>query len=62
MSSSGVLSGTPTAAAMYTFTAKLSDSAVPPATLTLPVQAYINPPLDFGVTSRLPTGSVGVPY
>src|SRR5262249_12254031 len=62
MSSSGVLTGTPTAAAMYTFTAKLSDSANPPSALTLPVQAYINPPLDFGATSPLPTGVEGIPY
>jgi Putative Ig domain len=54
MTTAGVLSGTPTAAAMYTFTAKVSDNAMAQSTLTLPVQAYINPVLDFGTTSPLP--------
>ena len=62
MNSSGVLSGTPTAPANFTFTAKVSDSAGPPSMLTVPVQAYINPPLDFGATSPLPTGVEGIPY
>jgi uncharacterized protein (TIGR03437 family) len=63
MNTSGVLSGTPTAAGLHTFDVKVSDSGVPiQSSFTLTVQAYINPVLDFGITSPLPPGVVGIPY
>ena len=60
LSAAGQLSGTPTTAATFSFTAKVSDTAA--QSLTAPLQITIAPaPLTI-TTSILPNGRVGVTY
>jgi hypothetical protein len=58
----GVVSGTPTTAGTYNFTAKVTDSATPVThTATANLSIVTQPKLAF-TTSSLPSGSVGTAY
>ena len=58
-SSSGLISGTPTASGTTSFTAEVTDSAG--TTATAPLAITINAPLAI-TTTALPTGTVGTAY
>jgi hypothetical protein len=61
-SSSGVISGTPTVAGAYSFTATVTDSTTPtPKTASVNLNITINPQLII-TTTALPNGVVGGPY
>jgi Putative Ig domain len=60
--STGVISGTPTAFGTFNFTVKVTDSAPTPMTASGPLSITINnPPLTITTTS-LPNGQVGTAY
>lgn len=59
--STGEISGTPSVAGTYAFTAGVSDAQVPPDTAGKALSIYIPPDLVITTTS-LPDGRVGVPY
>ena len=61
LSSSGTISGTPTAAGMANFTVSATDSSTPPQTKTQALSITINPPLSITTTS-LPAGTVATAY
>jgi hypothetical protein len=61
MSSSGAISGTPTAAGPSTFTVKVTDGASTPVAVTQALSITIYSPLSIS-TSTLPNGAVGVFY
>jgi hypothetical protein len=61
LSSAGVLSGSPSASGIFTFTAHVSDSSVPAQTANLVQVLHVNTALS--ITSLvLPNATVGVPY
>jgi hypothetical protein len=61
LSSAGVLSGTPTASGLFSFTAKVTDAAA--QTATAPLQITIAPALlQITTTSPLPSGQVSGAY
>jgi hypothetical protein len=60
LSSAGQISGTPTAAGTFSFTAKATDAAA--QTATVPLQITIAPAPLMITTSTLPNGRVGVTY
>jgi hypothetical protein len=60
LSSAGLVSGTPTAAGTFNFTAKITDSAG--RTATAPLQITIAPAPLIITTSTLPNGVVGAAY
>jgi sugar lactone lactonase YvrE len=63
LSPSGVISGTPTAAGTSTFTAKVSDSAIPTAeSASVPVTITIAPRKLTVTTASLPAARVGTVY
>ena len=60
---SGVLSGTPTAAGTFTFTAQVTDSTSPtPQTATSTLSLTVGAALTVTTTSPLQSGMVGSPY
>ena len=61
LNSSGVVSGKPTTAGTYTFTAQVSDFSVPPKVASANFRIVIAPPLGLA-TSSLPNASVGMVY
>ncbi len=61
LSSAGLLSGTPTTAASYTFTVKVTDNGTPVQTQTQAFTVSIGAGLTVTTTS-LPNGTVGSPY
>jgi hypothetical protein len=61
LTSGGLLSGTPTAAGPFSFTAKVTDAGA--QTATAPLQITIAPaPLEITTTSPLPSGQVSMAY
>jgi hypothetical protein len=60
LSSNGLLSGTPAAAGVFTFTVSVTDSSATPQTATQTLTIAIN--TLFITTTALPDGIVGVPY
>ncbi|HUO29752.1 MAG TPA: putative Ig domain-containing protein [Bryobacteraceae bacterium] len=58
---SGVISGNPSGAGIYSFTVQLSDSATPPETATKAFVITISGPLNISTTS-LPNAEVSVAY
>lgn len=61
--STGVISGTPTAAGVFDFTVKVTDSATPAQSDQKPLSIIINnPPPPSITTASLPNGSVGTAY
>jgi hypothetical protein len=62
LSSSGVISGTPTAAGSTTFSLQAKDSATSAQTATLAATQVINPALAITTTSPLTPGIVGTAY
>lgn len=63
-STTGAITGTPTAAGVSPLTVKVTDSANPPVSMTIALSISINtvaPALSI-FTSSLPNGTVGVPY
>jgi hypothetical protein len=62
LSSSGVISGTPTATGTFNFTVKVTDSEQPPKSATANLSITINGPLAITTTSPLPAGVVNTPY
>ncbi|HET8925758.1 MAG TPA: kelch repeat-containing protein [Candidatus Acidoferrum sp.] len=60
LSSNGVLSGTPSSAGSFTFTASVSDSSSPVQTATQTLTIAVN--TLFITTTALPSGIVGVTY
>ena len=60
LSSAGVLSGTPTAAGTFSFTAKITDAAAQTATAAL--QIIIAPAPLMITTATLPNGEFGMAY
>jgi uncharacterized repeat protein (TIGR03803 family) len=61
LSTSGVISGTPTAAGTFSFTVQVRDSESPPATAIAPLSITIRSSLTITTTS-LPLGTVDIPY
>ena len=62
-SSTGVISGTPTAAATSDFTVQVADSSSPALTATKALSIVVNPPPPLSVTTAsLPSGSQGTAY
>lgn len=62
---SGQITGTPTAAGVFTFTPQIVDSAIPPQTATTaaPLSITVTAPPPLQITpSVLPGGSVATPY
>lgn len=59
--SSGLISGTPTAAGAFNFTVQVSDSESPPAAATAPLSITVQSVLSITTTS-LPPGTVNSPY
>ena len=57
LSDDGTISGTPTSAGTFTFSARLTDSSIPSQTATAPVQLTIVDPVKITTTS-LPDGTV----
>ncbi len=62
LSTSGVLSGTPTTAGSVSFTIQAKDSASSPKTATLMATLVVNPALAITTTSPLPTGLINSAY
>jgi hypothetical protein len=62
LNSSGVISGTPTAAGTFSFTLKVTDSGTPVQTATEALSIAISPSALTITTAALPGGSVGVSY
>ncbi len=60
LGSNGVLSGTPSSAGSFTFTASISDSSTPVQTATQTLTIAVD--TLFITTTALPGGMVGVPY
>ena len=60
LSSAGQISGTPTTAGTFSFTAKVTDAAA--QTATVPLQITIAPAPLIITTSTLPNGRIGVAY
>jgi len=60
LSSTGILSGTPSGAGSFTFTATVTDSSTPAQTATQTLTIAVN--TLFITTTALPSGIVGVPY
>ena len=61
LSSSGILSGTPTSTGNWVFTASLTDSSTPPMTATGVFGVRVVDPVKITMTS-FPNGQTGVPY
>jgi hypothetical protein len=61
LSSAGALTGTPTAAGSFTFTARVTDNSEPQQTATKALTLVIHPPLTI-VTTSLPNPADGVAY
>jgi hypothetical protein len=62
LASNGILSGTPTAAGTYSFTAQATDSGATPQTATAPLTLSISIGTLAVSTTSLPTGNVGTAY
>jgi Putative Ig domain len=62
-STTGAISGTPTASGQFSFTVQVSDSSTPPQTAQASFSLSVNP-LDGVVisTAALPSGTVGIAY
>ena len=61
-SSSGLISGTPTSAGSYTFTAKVTDASIPAQSLSQSVTITVYTGLTITSASPLPYGIVGQAY
>jgi len=63
LSSSGLLSGTPTTAGTYSFKVQVCDTETPPqCSQVTPFQITIYAPVVIGTSSPLPAGAVGIAY
>lgn len=60
--STGAISGTPTASGTFQFTAQATDSGNPQQTATAQLSIIINPVLAITTTSPMPSGSVNTAY
>ncbi len=61
LAANGTITGTPTTAGKYSFTAQASDQSTPPQVVTRLMTIGIATPLSITTTS-VPSGTLGVPY